>query len=396
MINSKFKNIFGLALFLLVALSIPLATGLIKQRQEIRKQAASDSGTGTIRLDPAMITKHPGDFFDVAIKFKTGDTETATISSLTIRLTYPYTGATPELDIVGPDGNPVNQITPNPSLMAGGDWSMPIKSVTRANNFVTIDIAALNTNIAGYRSINEATLTTLRFKINRATANPIILTFDTTESKMMTKTEPITDILKIPANATYTLTDAETPPTPTTTASPNAIILRFSVKFQGVETKKGYQQVKIRVYKKGVVDRWFDYHEIDGLLANDTGIYSGVAILSNVPAGDNYTIFIKGPKHLARKFCTNNQENRCVGGGQIALTAGQNTFDFSKIGLEAGDVPLQDGVCDVQDYSRVKNLRGNPEAVALAIGDLNLDGIVNTSDTNMMRETLATKYEEDY
>ncbi|MFH1841129.1 MAG: fibronectin type III domain-containing protein [Candidatus Shapirobacteria bacterium] len=201
-----------LGLLLLLLISLPLAVALVKQRQEIRKQAAVSGGAGSVRLDPAAVTKYPGDFFDVAIKFKTGDTEptAVAIQNLTLKITYPYTGATPELDIVGSDGSPLNQITPNPGLVASGDWSVPIKNVTRANGLVTVEIAAINTSFTGYKSASEVTLTTLRFKANRAAA--VTLSLDPTESIMMTKTAPLTDVLKTPVNAVYTLQNDTIPP----------------------------------------------------------------------------------------------------------------------------------------------------------------------------------------
>jgi hypothetical protein len=190
-----------------------------------------------------------------------------------------------------------------------------------------------------------------------------------------------------------------TSPTPTPTPDPQAITLNFSVKFQGITTQKAGQKVKITVHKDGLTDKVFPNVNVT---ANAGGLYTGQVTLARVAAGNNYAIFIKGPKHLQKKFCTNNQATRCTTTANITLTAGQNTFDFSKMELEAGDVPdpnnnnQQDGVCNTQDYSLVKNLRGNPEPAALAVGDLNLDGIVNETDTGMIRETLKTKYEEDY
>ena len=186
-------------------------------------------------------------------------------------------------------------------------------------------------------------------------------------------------------------------PSPTPTPPPNIPVLSFRIKFQGVTTKRDDQKVKVRVVK-GSFEK--DFTDI-GVSADDNGVYSGTVVLVDVPAGSDYKIFIKGPKHLARKFCTNGQTSRCSGDGQISLAVGNNNFDFSKLVLEAGDLPnpndgmIQDGVVNSLDYSLWKDRFGRDDSNILAVADVNLDGIVNSGDWQLMRITLETKYEED-
>lgn len=188
-------------------------------------------------------------------------------------------------------------------------------------------------------------------------------------------------------------------PTPTVTPDPSqTATLNFSVKFQGISQKRADQKVGVRVVKGDFEEEFTDIN----MVSNDSGVYTGSVVLTGVPVSGGYSIFIKGPKHLAKKFCTNGQTSRCSGQGGLTLVAGANTFDFSKMALEAGDLPnpnssgAQDGVCNSVDYSLAKNRLGSSSSTDLAIADVNLDGVVNTIDSTLIRNTLEVKYEEDF
>lgn len=187
-------------------------------------------------------------------------------------------------------------------------------------------------------------------------------------------------------------------PTATATPLPNQPVLNFSIKFQGVNQERADQKVKVRVVK-GALDKSFTDINV---IAGSAGIYSGGVTLNGVTAGSGYKIFIKGPKHLAKKFCSDNQDSRCPGEGNITLVAGENNFDFSKEVLEAGDVPdpnnggRQNGVVNSVDYSLIQNRMGKGSPADLAVADLNFDDAVNSSDVVLARNTLETKYEDDY
>lgn len=175
----------------------------------------------------------------------------------------------------------------------------------------------------------------------------------------------------------------------------SGVALNFKVKFQGITQKRDDQQVKLTV-KRENFSKPFDVR----LTSNDSGIYSGSVALTGVAPG-NYLIYIKGPRHLAKKFCKNNQETRCSLSDRIALVRGDNTLDFSKMVLEGGDLPnpnddyKQDGVVNSIDYTLINNRLGSSAEDDLRIADINLDGAVNSTDRILLRNTLETRYEED-
>jgi len=208
------KYLPALTLLILI-FGLLLSLQLTSQKQEIRKKAAVSGGTGKITLSPQTAIKYPGERFTTTIKFRTGtdSSNAASISGISLRITYSYSGETPELDVVDSNGNPSGQIYPDSNLLSSGDWTFPIKNVVRSGGKVTIDFAAINTNPSGYKSSQEVPLANIYFKANRVpSSNPIILSFDLSLSKMMTKSDPPTDILENPQNASYTIQTDATPP----------------------------------------------------------------------------------------------------------------------------------------------------------------------------------------
>ncbi|HWA51608.1 MAG TPA: fibronectin type III domain-containing protein [Patescibacteria group bacterium] len=187
-----------------------LGAFLLSQKQTfLNNHAETASGTGTISLSPATVTHYVGETFPVNVKFNTGG---SSIAGISFRITYPYSGTTPQLDVVDSNGNQSNQIFPDSTLVSTGDWAFAVKTVTRASNTVTIDFSALDTNIAGYSNNTDTNLATIYFKVSAAAAtNPIVLSFDATQSFMQTKSNT-TDILKVPTNGSFTIIADTTAP----------------------------------------------------------------------------------------------------------------------------------------------------------------------------------------
>lgn len=175
-------------------------------------------------------------------------------------------------------------------------------------------------------------------------------------------------------------------------------VLKFKIKFGGTDYEVGGkrvivevppQKVKVAVGKDGL---YRTYNDIT-VTCDEDAVCQGEMELVGITPGDNYAVLIKGPVHLAKKFCQDQQREYCWRGDEnISLASGDNQFDWTTLPLEPGDVN-QDKRVDSLDFSRVKNALGArgdniPE-------DVNFNGEVNSQDLVFVLGTLGTKYEDD-
>ena len=184
---------------------------LIRQRQDIREEASTPTGQATVNLFPESGTFDEGDTFPVSVRFNTANIP---ISGITVRLTYPYSGATPELT--------VGDIEINPSLLSSGDWTCPTKSVTARSGIVEIDINCSNVSAAGFASDIDTLLATFNINVvSTPVINPVVLRFESANSFISRRSDG-QDILLIPTSTgTYTVSGAAVPQ-PTEPAVPTA------------------------------------------------------------------------------------------------------------------------------------------------------------------------------
>ncbi len=203
---------------ILAVLSVLLLVGgfvaglfLIRQRQDIREQASTPTGQATVNLFPEEGTFDVGDTFPVSVRFNTAN---IAVSRVSVRLTYPYSGSTPELT--------TGEIEINPSLLSSGDWTCPTKNVTAQAGIVQIDISCGNFSAAGFSSNTDTLLATFNMNVERTPViDPVVLRFDPTQSVITDKSSN-QDILLIPTSTgTYTVSGTATPQ-PTEPAAPTA------------------------------------------------------------------------------------------------------------------------------------------------------------------------------
>lgn len=205
--------------------------------------------------------------------------------------------------------------------------------------------------------------------------------------------------------------------------------LKLRVKFQGVllsniasEAWKT-QPVKVTIIKQiadsaGQGSQTIFSKSFDNVQVKTTGetdakgiaIWEGTFAASGIAPGDNYSVLVKGPKHLQRKFCVQNPTDRaeegfpyrCLGAG--TLTIGSDvTLDFASVLILAGDLPGgtangQDGIVNAFDVSLVLNMIRNGQSTVpadLTIADMDLNGVVNAKDRGYLVETLEEKYGDD-
>lgn len=200
MMNIK-KGLILLVIILMI-FAIPLGVYLVKQRQEIRKKASTPTGTATVSLSPASDNYEVGQSFPVSVYF---NPVSIPISSIAVRITYQFSGASPKVV--------ASSLEINPSLLGTGDWMCPVKTITPVGNQVQIDIACANVTTDGFTAVSDTLLASFNLVANEVpTVNPVVLRFDPQESKIQSKIDN-TDILLTPtATASYTIATDFTPP----------------------------------------------------------------------------------------------------------------------------------------------------------------------------------------
>lgn len=215
--------------------------------------------------------------------------------------------------------------------------------------------------------------------------------------------------------ATLTPIPTQRPLTPTLTPPPlptpddlNAVNLSLRINFFGVWSKPNnpanlnYQTRKVRVIIKKAYTKDGEEPEVYRQNLDFSAITDGSSFYYlggfkpslSLPSGEYHLLF-KGPQHLQ------------VSKKNVTLLPGTRTFDFStnNEALPGGDLPLpvnadynnlaQDGIVNSLDYAFIVNNFNSTETKILNIGDLNLDGIINTGDTTILAHTLEVKLDED-
>lgn len=180
----------------------------------------------------------------------------------------------------------------------------------------------------------------------------------------------------------------------------------FRIKFDGVTDGSAEgAKANIRFVSFPVADLStgpVEFHHIGG------GVYEAILTPDYLPpsaSNQGYTIYVKGEKHLARKYCqATGQSSECTGAGNINIPAptanpASFVFDFTNLPLQPGDLFEQDGKADALDFAKVITLMGKASSSLtdqdLLTADLNYDGFVNIRDAFLMRKTLETKFDEN-
>jgi len=210
-------------------------------------------------------------------------------------------------------------------------------------------------------------------------------------------------VVKTPISATPTPTIPIISPTgPLVTQIVPILInakINYRIKLQGITKQpKTAQSIdfKITLLQSG---KAIDSRNIAFTPQSD-GTWVADAEYKNIPSANDYYVTVKGPKHLQKRVCANNPQEtidgtyRCTD-GKITLKDGNNTLDFSKIFMLAGDIPLQNGVIDAVDIAYIRNNVGSQNTEVIARGDLNYDGIVDSQDYTIIIQALSFKYDEE-
>ncbi len=141
--------------------------------------------------------------------------------------------------------------------------------------------------------------------------------------------------------------------------------------------------------------------------SGNNGVWTS-SVTARIDTSRKWNLFVKGPKHLRKRICTNVPQEPIPGGYQcpseisigntiyqMTLKAGVNEIDLSNILMLAGDIPIQNGIIDAVDIAFIRQNFGSQDAAVKARGDLNYDGIVDAQDYSLILASLAFKYDEE-
>ena len=187
--------------------------------------------------------------------------------------------------------------------------------------------------------------------------------------------------------------------TPTPSEAQTSTNITFDIRTQGLtQAAKAVNEIPVKVtflQDKTVVDE-----RIVSMSKNGDGSWTGTSQYDTLLSGVDYTLLIKGPKHLQKKICENKPSESIEGqytckDGAIRIHKGDNRLDLKGAMILAGDLPLQNGIVDAVDIAYIRGNLGNSNADVVARGDLNYDGIVDSQDYGIIINALGFKYDEE-
>lgn len=203
------KKVLVAGLIILVAIGGFVAgLFLLKQNQEIREEASTPTGTATAAISPDSGNFDVGDTISTSVYF---NPKNIVINGVAVRLTYPFSGSTPEVT--------VTSIEVNSTLLSSGDWTCPTQDSTLSGQTVVIDVACANTSASGFTANNDTLLANIDLKVERAPeASPFVIRFNN-ERSVITRKSDNNDILLTPTSTgSYTVGEILTTSTPTPTS----------------------------------------------------------------------------------------------------------------------------------------------------------------------------------
>ncbi len=230
------KNKWSLGIiFLILAIALGVVVYVTTQGRnfDVRKRASTPTGTSEIVIQPTANSYFIGDIFTLDMMLNTAG---KAISSAGFRLFYPFTTATPEIDVVDAEQAAGVQIK-SFSTQLDSNFATNINQVIKepaTNGTVFIDLSALIQTAEGYTNASGQRLATITFRANRA--GTFTLQHDPVKSQITDKGTGL-DVLKTisPVNITVG-TETQKPeitfqsgPAEGATSTSSAVQFSFSV-----------------------------------------------------------------------------------------------------------------------------------------------------------------------
>jgi hypothetical protein len=179
---------------------------------------------------------------------------------------------------------------------------------------------------------------------------------------------------------------------------PNKVSVRMKIRPQGViKGRLPYTKLKVAIAAGGLPTN----NNLIDPVSNEfvsigEGMFEGIVTFDPryIKPGKGYKLIVKGSKHLAKRICEpepNKSKTKpdsaysCPkdNAGVFEFKNGLNgPYDFTKVYLPAGDlfIDRQDGVIDSTDLTFIRKHLGSQDPEFLRIGDINMDGQIDTQD----------------
>lgn len=394
------QRIINLFLLFFLALVLPGAVLLVQQTNQLGKKATSEAAVRG-EIAPASATKNRGETFTVTVNLTNITSADKIVRASSATLQYDPLVFT------------INNLTTSQSPQCGPQAFPTTPCDTQ--NFPDEACARVDDNeieLSCYRRVALGTLTLVpnqakslaSFSVTVKNTAPLgPSTIQMTNLQVPKANDPTnSDYADGKVSATYTIVSGTTTtPSPTSTPPPGQVSIQLKVKFAGINTARQNQHIKVFVKKRGDSTLNHDMGNV-AVVSNASGVYQSemINLPSSITAGSGYYFLVKGPKHLNTRYCANTGQNRpceLTTTASIVLADGDNVLDFSTFSLPGGDLPIptQDGVVNSADAVVMVNCFADPtSADCVAKADLNLDGIISSIDTNIMNDTIYTRWED--
>lgn len=185
----------------------------------------------------------------------------------------------------------------------------------------------------------------------------------------------------------------------------SAAVIRMKLKLLGI---KSYPAGEVKNLNGTVVaigrvgENNFESQIAPMILVPDVnGIFEAKAIIPEFKDGTKFSLMVKVNNYLLRRICDvqpteNNPNEYLCQDPELTIRQGENMFDFSAINLMPGDLASPDGILNSYDLSLVRNNLGKTDLDSIKSADLNLDGVVDKKDFDIITySVLHTTGEND-
>lgn len=176
----------------IIFLGVLVGLTLVRRDQYMRSLAQTPADVGTVKvLTEKLEGKENVSRINVMFRTGTAQDEVEAISSLAMRI-YVKGQDSANLQIVDKGANESDKIEISSELPVG-EWRFPVNFVTKNEDGIVIDFAAINITKDGYLSSEYKKLATFYIK-NDKEESDFELTFDNELSFMYSKRRPTTNI----------------------------------------------------------------------------------------------------------------------------------------------------------------------------------------------------------